>query len=187
MIQKYFCLLLIFFGTGLTFAQEEKKEAVLQKSLPDVSPEQRAKDEFAISPTPFEVESAKKQVKQMFETLLRLWQEERYFEMYQMGSDSSRNIVKEQEFATRMVKMDYLPIQKNEQLLDLKFRYRSLIYVTTRLQFKHKTNNTIRFIKPHQFLLMFENGSWRIDLVQVLRSPFYSAFPAEPIKATNPK
>ncbi len=187
-ITSSFCLLVALLVPDFVLAQEEETQAPAENSLPlpDVSPEQRAKDEFAVLPTPFEVETAKKQVKDMFKTLLRLWQEERYFEMYQMGYVSSQNTVEEQEFATRMVKLDYLPVfPEDEPTLELKFRYRSLIYVTTRLQFKHKTNNTIKFIKPHQFLLMYENGAWRVDLIQILRSPFYSAFPAEPVQESK--
>ena len=57
-------------------------------------------------PTPAEMEAISKETRLVFESFLQLWQEERYFEMYDYGKKQSREILSLGEFATRMVELD---------------------------------------------------------------------------------
>ena len=57
----------------------------------------------ARQPTPAELEAIRKETKIVFQNFLQLWQEERYFELYEYGKKHSRNQLTIEEFATRMV------------------------------------------------------------------------------------
>ena len=46
------------------------------------------------APNTLEVESIQNEVKQQFDVLLSLWQEERYFEMYDWGTSQSQEQLK---------------------------------------------------------------------------------------------
>ena len=61
-------------------------------------------------PTPAEMEAISKETRLVFESFLQLWQEERYFEMYDYGKKQSREILSLEEFATRMVELDWVPV-----------------------------------------------------------------------------
>ena len=126
-------------------------------------------------PTPAEVENIRKETKIVFQNFLQLWQEERYFELYEYGKKHSRNQLTIEEFATRMVELDWVPIgllpDKNPEI---NYRYRTLLYVEAAILFRHKSFMNLQLSKQQSFLLLKEEGKWRFDLLQMIRSPFYS-------------
>ena len=125
-------------------------------------------------PTQSEIDYTCQQVQSAFEELIRLWKEEDYFQIYDWGKQQSQQEVSRQEFASRMVELDWIPRQLvAEQPITLSFRFRSLIYVQVTLEFAHKTKVSIApFQKQQTFLLIWENQQWRFDLIHLLRSPF---------------
>jgi hypothetical protein len=46
--------------------------------------------------------------------------------------------------------------------------------VNATIVFRHKSNFDLQFTKQQSFLLLKEGGKWRFDLLQMIRSPFYS-------------
>jgi len=66
--------------------------------------------------------------------------------------------------------VDLLP--DNNTKID--YRYRTLVYVDTTIFFRHKSFMDLQFSKQQSFLLIKEEGEWRFDLLQMIRSPFYS-------------
>ena len=129
----------------------------------------------ARQPTPAELESIRIETKIVFETFLQLWQEERYFEMYDYGRNQSRKQLSLEEFATRMVELDWVPIGlSSDKATGISFRYRTLIYMNADIIFRHKSYFDLQFNKQKSFLLLKEEGLWRFDLIQMIRSPFYS-------------
>ena len=52
----------------------------------------------ARQPTPTELEAIRKETKIVFQNFLQLWQEERYFELYEYGKRHSRNQLTIEEF-----------------------------------------------------------------------------------------
>ena len=152
--QKSLCLLILF--SVLIFF-------VIQKS-------------YARQPSPAELESIKEETKEVFENFLQLWQEERYFELYKFGKKHSTEQLSMEEFATRMVELDWVPISlAPEYKPQITYRYRTMIYVKASIVFQHKNYFDLQFTKQHYFLIMKENGKWRFDLIQMIRSPFYSS------------
>ena len=129
----------------------------------------------ARQPTPAELEEIRKETKIVFQNFLQLWQEQRYLELYEYGKKYSRNQLTSEEFATRMVELDWVPVgllpDKNPEV---NYRYRTLLYVNAAILFRHKSFIDLQFSKQQSFLLLKEEGKWRFDLLQMIRSPFYS-------------
>jgi len=131
---------------------------------------------YARQPSPAELESIKKETREVFENFLQLWQEERYFELYKFGKKHSTEQLTMEEFATRMVELDWVPtglVPEHEP--QITYRYRTLLYVKASIIFQHKNYFDLQFTKQHYFLIMKEKGKWRFDLIQMIRSPFYSS------------
>ncbi|MBG56254.1 MAG: hypothetical protein CL935_03895 [Deltaproteobacteria bacterium] len=130
---------------------------------------------IARQPTTAELEAIRKETKIVFQSFLQLWQEERYFELYEYGKRHSKNQLSIEEFATRMVELDWVPVgllpEKNPEM---NYRYRTLLYVDAEILFRHKSFIDLQFSKKQSFLLLKEKGKWRFDLLQMIRSPFYS-------------
>ena len=130
---------------------------------------------IARQPTPAEIEAIRKETKIVFQTFLQLWQEERYFELYEYGKIHSRNQLTIEEFATRMVELDWVPVGLlSENIPVVNYHYRTLLYVDAAILFRHKSIMDLQLSKQQSFLLIKEEGKWRIDLLQMIRSPFYS-------------
>lgn len=124
--------------------------------------------------TPIELETILAQSRGQFSEFLQLWQEERYFEMYDFGLRQSREQLSVEEFATRMVELDWVPVAVDSEPLEVDFRYRTMVYVTATLQFRHKSFPELQYAKRQSFLLLQEDSGWRLDLLQMIRTPYYS-------------
>lgn len=160
-----------------TPAQETQEEL---EDFWKLSDEERQRDEFPSRPSLYEVEQVRQAVRSAFETFLRLWEEERYFELYELGKQKSRNELTLEEFATRMVRLNWVPAGLVEDdPIQIEFRYRTFIYVDATIRFVHKNFPTLEFQKRQTFLLLWENKKWRFDLLQMLRAPFYTPFEQE--------
>jgi len=130
----------------------------------------------ARNPSPAELESIQKETKEVFENFLQLWQEERYFELYKFGKKHSTEQLTIEEFATRMVELDWVPLGlAPEHEPQISYRYKTFLYVKASIVFQHKNYSDLQFKKQHFFLIMKEKGEWRFDLIQMIRSPFYSS------------
>ena len=126
-------------------------------------------------PTPAELENISKETKIVFQNFLQLWQEERYFELYEYGKRHSRNQLTIEEFATRMVELDWVPVGfLPGETPEVNYLYRTLLYVDAEILFRHKSIMDLQLSKQQSFLLIKEEGKWRVDLLQMIRSPFYS-------------
>ena len=131
---------------------------------------------IARQPTPAELEAISKETKIVFQNFLQLWQEERYFELYEYGKRHSKNQLTIEEFATRMVELDWVPVDLlPENNPEVNYRYRTLLYVDVEILFRHKSFMDLRLSKQQSFLLLKEEGKWRFDLLQMIRSPFHSS------------
>lgn len=151
--RNYFCLLILF-------------SFLIIFSVPRL---------FSREPTPAELESIREETRVVFENFLQLWQEERYFELYRYGKKYSLDQITLEEFATRMVELDWVPVGlANKNKPKISYRYKTLLYVNAAIVFQHKNYLDLQFTRQQSFLLIKENGNWRFDLIQMIRSPFYS-------------
>ena len=94
--------------------------------------------------TPTELDSVKKETIFVFKNFLQLWQEERYFELYKFGGEKTFEKISLEEFATRMVELDWVPVGL-ESLKEPKisFRYKTLVYVSAEIVFQHKSQHIL--------------------------------------------
>ena len=130
---------------------------------------------FARQPSPAELDAIQNETMVVFQNFLQLWREESYFELYNFGKQQSLNQITIEEFATRMVELDWVPVGLEiENKPAISYYYRTLLYVTAVIVFRHKSDLDLQFKKKQSFLLIKENGKWRFDLLQMIRSPFYS-------------
>ena len=130
---------------------------------------------IARQPTPAEREAIRQETRVVFQDFLQLWQEERYFELYNYGKKQSVDQITIEEFATRMVELDWVPVGlATDKEPEISYRYRTLLYVNAAIVFRHKSYFDLQFTNQQSFLLIKEGGKWRFDLLQMIRSPFYS-------------
>ena len=74
-----------------------------------------------------------------------------------------------------MVELDWVPVGLlPDKIPEVNYRYRTLLYVDVAILFRHKSFMDLQFSKQQSFLLLKEEGQWRFDLLQMIRSPFYS-------------
>ena len=72
-----------------------------------------------------------------------------------------------------MVKLDWLPAGEiNPRYLKPEFRFRTMVYIQARIPYKNKFNAGDPFAKDQTVQLLLEDGQWRIDLIQLIRSPY---------------
>ena len=130
-------------------------------------------DPVLAAPTRYEKQEVEAQALEAFRRIMDLWKEELYFELYDKGMESTKKQVSLEDFAQRMVELAWLPQgELNPKFLKSKFRFRTMIYVSARVKYRHKFNPDNTFFKDHTFLLLEEKGTWRIDLVQLVRAPY---------------
>lgn len=130
-------------------------------------------DPVLAAPTRYEKQEVEAQALEAFRRIMGLWKEELYFELYESGMESTKKQVSLEDFAQRMVELAWVPQgELNTKFLKPKFRFRTMVYISARVQYRHKFNPDETFFKDHTFLLLEENGTWRIDLVQLVRAPF---------------
>ena len=158
---------------GQANGTQQKPDAT--KGFWSLSDQDRLRDELPTQPTSFEIEKIRTEVDRAFNNFFRMWAEEQYFELYKLGKQQAREYLTTEQFATRMVQLDWVPVGLVQAPpFEISFRYRTLIYVDAGIKFSHKTKGALTFEKRQTFLLLWENGQWRFDLLQMLRSPFYT-------------
>ncbi len=124
-------------------------------------------------PNTFEQRAIETQALEAFRAILGLWKEELYFELYDSGMETTKSRISREAFAQRMVELSWVPVgDLNPKFLKTRFRFRTMIYLTARLHYRHKFNPKLEFSKDHTFLLLEEAGTWRVDLIRLIRSPF---------------
>jgi hypothetical protein len=108
-----------------------------------------------------------------FRQMITLWREELYFELYESGWQTSKARLSTEEFARRMVELAWVPEgEPDPKFLKADFRHRTMVYVNARFLFQNKFNPTQRFSRDDSLLLLKEDGQWKVDLVQLIRSPY---------------
>lgn len=124
-------------------------------------------------PNFFEQRKIEAQALETFRRVITLWQEEVYFELYDHGMAASQGRLSREEFAQRMVELAWVPEgELNPRFLKAEYRFRTVVYVTARVPYRHKFNPDNRFVKEQTLLLLREGGQWKVDLVSLIRAPF---------------
>jgi hypothetical protein len=127
------------------------------------------------APNHFEQRKIEAQALEAFRRMLTLWREEVYFELYDQGMEASKARITRENFAQRMVQLEWLPQgDPNPRYVSADYRFRTMAYVKVRVLYRNKFNPGQQFNKDQTFLLLQENGAWKVDLVDLIRSPYGS-------------
>jgi hypothetical protein len=127
------------------------------------------------APNAFEERKIEAQALEAFRRMLTLWREEVYFELYDQGMEASKARISRENFAQRMVQLEWLPQgDPAPRYLSANYRFRTLTYVKVRVLYRNKFNPSQQFSKDQSFLLTQEQGAWKVDLVDLIRSPYGS-------------
>lgn len=125
------------------------------------------------APNHFEQRKIEAQALEAFRRILTLWREEVYFELYDQGMEASKARISREDFAQRMVQLEWLPQgEPSPRYFSAEYRFRTMAYVKVRMLYRNKFDPTQQFNKDQTFLLMQENGTWRVDLIDLIRSPY---------------
>lgn len=124
-------------------------------------------------PNFFEKRKIELQALEAFKRIISRWREEVYFELYDSGMEESQGRITRQDFAQRMVELSWVPQgELNPKFLKLRYHFRTMVYVTARVSYRHKFDQTRGFSKDQTMVLVQEKGKWRVDLIELIRSPF---------------
>jgi hypothetical protein len=124
-------------------------------------------------PHPAEQRKIEAQALESFRRVLALWREEVYFELYDHGTEASKARISREDFAQRMVQLEWLPFgEPNPRLFTADFRFRTMVYIKTQIAYRNKFDASQQFTRDQNFLLQLEQGEWRVDLIDILRSPY---------------
>ncbi len=124
-------------------------------------------------PNFFEQRKIEAQALEAFKRVISLWQEEVYFELYDVGMAASKARISREQFAQRMVELTWLPEgELNPTHLKATFRFRTAVYITARIPYKDKFNPDKIFTSEQTLLLLQEDGQWKVDLIALIRAPF---------------
>ena len=124
-------------------------------------------------PNYFEQRKIEAQALETFRRVITLWQEEVYFELYDHGMASSQARISREEFAQRMVELSWVPEgELNPTYLKAQYRFRTVVYVSARIPYRHKFNPDNRFSKEQTLLMLQEDGQWKVDLIALIRAPY---------------
>ncbi len=124
-------------------------------------------------PNFFEKRKIELQALEAFKEIISRWREEVYFELYDSGMEESQGRITRQEFAQRMVELSWVPRgELNPKFLKLRYHFRTMVYVTARVPYRHKFDQTRSFSKDQTMVMVWEKGKWRVDLIELIRSPY---------------
>ena len=113
------------------------------------------------------------QALESFRRIMDLWRQEVYFELYDLGMESSKARISREDFAQRMVQLDWLPQgELDPKFLTAEYRFRTAVYISARIPYRNKFNASPPFSKDETILMLKEGGEWHVDLIQLIRSPF---------------
>ncbi|MDH5560020.1 MAG: hypothetical protein OEY59_04105 [Deltaproteobacteria bacterium] len=136
-------------------------------------------------PNSYEIKSIREQVLVSFHSLMDMWREELYFDMYGLGLSDDKKIISKVEFAQRMVDLYWKPSLKPEIIENAIVDYRTLVEIHAVIEFEHKVNPGRRIKRRMFFLGILENNKWNFSLRQLIKAPFSGKPYSEPPKKTN--
>jgi len=104
-------------------------------------------------------------------TILYLWKDGKYNELYDHGDQKSRRAISREDFEHRMRKKGIGLASSWETLRDIQVDVESatLAYATVRVGLKPKGGGETKF-RNETYRVRFEKGMWKIDLEKILKT-----------------
>ena len=174
----------VHFSEDESDVPEKYRKQVEKRSVPKEAegPEERVKDKKQDGKGARERFTAKEKEKinknriegdvaESVKTILSLWKDEKYNELYDHGDQKSRRAVGREDFERRMRKKGIELAPSWETLRDIQVEVKSatLAYATVRIGLKPKRGGETRF-RTETYRLPFEKGMWKISLEKILQT-----------------
>lgn len=135
-----------------------------------------------------EIKVIKEKIQMSFDLLINTWNEELYFEMYDLGQRQSRMKLSRVEFAQRMVELKWKSSLKPVKIEKIDIIYHNYAIIYFFQEFENKVNSLRLIEKKMIFPAILEDGSWKFDLTQLINIPyegkFFEAAPSPPVEPT---
>ncbi len=120
----------------------------------------------------YEMKIITEKIESSFVLLIDTWNEELYFEMYDLGQRNSQQRLSRGEFAQRMVELKWSPTLTPIKIDRIDVLYRNFAVIYFWAEFQNKVNQLRKIKKYMTFPIILENDEWKFDLTQLIRIPF---------------
>jgi hypothetical protein len=124
--------------------------------------------------TRYEKEVIKEKILSSFKVAIQQWQEELYFDLYDLGQTSSKTQLSKEEFAQRMVELKWKPATEKSaiKILTTTIFYRNYGLIKCQISYVHKVNVDKIFTREEEFEVKLEDKEWKFDLKKIIQTPF---------------
>ena len=127
-----------------------------------------------------EIKIINEQIEGSFKLLVDTWNEELYFEMYDLGQRKSQKRLSRGEFAQRMVDLRWKPTLKPIKIDKIDILYMNYAVIYFWQEFENKVNVMQKVDKYMVFPAILEGERWKFDLTQLIRIPYEGTFKEQP-------
>jgi len=134
-------------------------------SLADISAAKRGK------PPADNIDETKRLSERDFDSIINLWKDEKYDELYGYGTLSSHVRISKEGFVKEMTQKKFKLLCCGDAAREIEVIYKSptVVYVKARMGYKNHINKEA--FRHETFKLVFEEGKWRTDIMQILKLP----------------
>jgi len=134
----------------------------------------------------YEIKIITERIESAFSLLIDTWNEELYFEMYDLGQRSSQMRLSRGEFAQRMVDLKWKPSLKPIRIDKIEIIYMNYAAIYFWQEFENKVNMLQKVEKYMTLPTILESNNWKFDLTQLIRIPYEGKFKEQPPKEAPP-
>ncbi len=126
-------------------------------------------------------------IESAFNLLIDTWNEELYFEMYDLGQRNSQMRLSRGEFAQRMVELKWKSSLKPIKIDKIEIVYMNYAVIYFWQEFENKVNILQKVEKYMILPAILESDNWKFSLTQLIRVPYEGKFKARPLKKAPKK
>lgn len=121
-------------------------------------------------PSGADKDEVKRLAERDFDSIINLWKDEKYEELYDYGTLSSHIRISKENFIKEMKGKAFKLMCCGDAAREIEVIYKSptSVYVKAKIGYKSATKELFHH---ETFGLIFEEGKWRTDMIQILRSP----------------
>lgn len=123
-----------------------------------------------VKPPSADIDETKRLSERDFDNIIYHWKEERYDELYGFGTLSSHVRISKEGFIREMKQKKFKLMCCGDAAREIEVIYKSptVVYVKAKMGYKSTTKEVFHH---ETFRLVFEEGKWKTDIAQILRSP----------------
>ncbi len=171
----------VHFSEDESSVPEKYRRQTEKKSLPEEAKEAEQKEEIRRRDAKDRLAGKEKEsipknrmegdIIESVKTILSLWKEGKYNELYDHGDQKSRRAIGREDFENRMRKKGIGLASSWETLRDIQVEIESatLAYATVRIGLKPKKGGETKF-RTVTYRLPLEKGMWKINLQKILQT-----------------